>query len=161
MYLYQPDHPYKYAWILWLFSDFFITFIDTLRLIFPLFLSISSLFQLSDLNHNGRVALAHFDHYYSEAYGPVAWRSMRIALLMPSKKAILYNRYFPNVSETISSSYNNDDNQSFLPNINFMQTLIKYQNSLTNNVFNADKNPNIIDKVTCLLDCLFSRKNFF
>ncbi|CAH8643691.1 unnamed protein product [Schistosoma haematobium] len=117
-------------------------------------------FMLSDLNHNGRVALAHFDHYYSEAYGPVAWRSMRIALLMPSKKAILYNRYFPNVIETISSSYNNDDNQSFLPNINFMQTLIKHQNSLTNNVFNADKNPNIIDEVINVTQSDARRRQF-
>ncbi|CAH8660960.1 unnamed protein product [Schistosoma rodhaini] len=107
----------------------------------------SIVFTLSDLNQNGKVALAHFDHYYSEAYGPVAWLSMRIALLMPPKKAILYNRYFPNVGDTISSLYDNDDNNSFSPNINFIQTLIKHQNSLTNNVSNADKNPVIIDEV--------------
>lgn len=124
-----------------------------------MFLSLSSLLQLSDLNQNGKVALAHFDHYYSETYGPVAWRSMRIALLMPSKKAILYNRYFPNISETISSLCDHD-NQSFLPTVNFIQTLIKHQNSLTNNVFNADKNPNIIDEVTCLF-YFFCHAKFF
>ncbi|CAI2733574.1 unnamed protein product [Schistosoma spindalis] len=116
-------------------------------------------FMLSDLNQNGKVALAHFDHYYSETYGPVAWRSMRIALLMPSKKAILYNRYFPNISETISSLCDHD-NQSFLPTVNFIQTLIKHQNSLTNNVFNADKNPNIIDEVINVTQSDSRRRQF-
>ncbi|CAH8562404.1 unnamed protein product [Schistosoma turkestanicum] len=100
--------------------------------------SLDARFSLSNLNTNSKTALAHFDHYYMQAYGPVAWRSMRIALLMPSKKAILCNRYFPNVSATISSSYN-DNNRSFSPKINFMQTLIKHQNTMSNNTFTDDE----------------------
>uniref|UniRef100_A0A5K4EZQ1 NOL1/NOP2/Sun domain family member 4 n=3 Tax=Schistosoma mansoni TaxID=6183 RepID=A0A5K4EZQ1_SCHMA len=85
---------------------------------------------------------------------------MRIALLMPPKKAILYNRYFPNVGDTISSSYNNDGNDSFSPNINFIQTLIKHQNSLTNNVSNADKNPVIIDELINVTQSDSRRRQF-
>ncbi|KAH8862881.1 5-methylcytosine rRNA methyltransferase NSUN4 [Schistosoma japonicum] len=102
---------------------------------------------LSDLSINSKAALAHFDYYYTEAYGPVAWRSMRVALLMPPKHAILYNRYFPDATTTVPLSSHINNKNSFLPNINVIQTLIEHQNTLLDDVFDTERNLNIIDEV--------------
>ncbi|KAK4475248.1 hypothetical protein MN116_000779 [Schistosoma mekongi] len=101
-------------------------------------------FTLSDLSINSKAALAHFDYYYTEAYGPVAWRSMRVALLMPPKQALLYNRYFPDATTTVPPS---SLQTSFLPNINVIQTLIEHQNTRVDDRFDAEQNSSIIDEV--------------
>ncbi|CAH8644452.1 unnamed protein product [Heterobilharzia americana] len=110
-------------------------------------------FMISDISPCGKSALVHFDQYYTDAYGPVAWRAMRVALLMPSKKAILYNRYFPNVASTIPSSF-----KSFLPNLDFIHTLAKSQSSLPEEVLQSKQIPDIVDQVISFLltVCVYS-----
>ncbi|CAH8869147.1 unnamed protein product [Trichobilharzia szidati] len=92
---------------------------------------------------------------------------MRIALLMPPKKALLYNRYFPDVtlSSTIPSKFH-----SMLPGTDFIRTLVKYQNSslLEEDVVvhndddddDVDENPVIIHEAVNTMETSAPRRQF-
>ncbi|CAH8615856.1 unnamed protein product [Heterobilharzia americana] len=99
-------------------------------------------FMISDISPCGKSALVHFDQYYTDAYGPVAW-------------PILYNRYFPNVASTIPSSF-----KSFLPNLDFIHTLAKSQSSLPEEVLQSKQIPDIVDQVVNTTEADSQRRQF-
>ncbi|KAG5445272.1 5-methylcytosine rRNA methyltransferase nsun4 [Clonorchis sinensis] len=94
-----------------------------------------------DLSPSNQAALVHFDRYYTQSYGPIAWCAMRVALLSPPTKVAVLNRAF----ETFT-----DENEDYARRgrLDLVKTLSGYQSLLSQSGSTATSNTDLDEEAT-------------
>ncbi|TGZ69888.1 hypothetical protein CRM22_003479 [Opisthorchis felineus] len=101
----------------------------------------STQYKAVDLSPSNQAALIHFDRYYTQSYGPIAWCAMRVALLSPPTKVAVLNR----ACETFTEG---NEDYARRGRLDLVKTLSGYQSLMSQSGSTATSNTDLDEKAT-------------
>ncbi|OON19451.1 hypothetical protein X801_04682 [Opisthorchis viverrini] len=99
-----------------------------------------------DLSPSNQAALAHFDRYYTQSYGPVAWCAMRVALLSPPTKVAVLNRAFETFTDG-NEDYARRDRLDLVKTLSGYQSLLSQSGSTVTSNTDLDEEATVADEL--------------